>query len=164
METFWSELQLMQGLLAAFVLSGLIGWERQQRGHNAGLRTHILVGVSAALFVVLADTLILRFSDDSAQVRFDLVGVLSAVVSGVSFLGAGAIFSDRRGQGTRGLTTAAGLLATAAVGVACGLHLYVLASGATLLFLFTLGWLGRLVGEPQRHPRDTELPSEQDSP
>ncbi|GMA16846.1 MgtC/SapB family protein [Deinococcus metallilatus] len=147
METFWTELRLMQGLLAAFALSGLIGWEREGRGHNAGLRTHILVGVSAALFVVLADTLILRFADDSAQVRFDLVGVLGAVVSGVSFLGAGAIFSDRRGEGAKGLTTAAGLLATAGVGVACGLHLYVLATGATLLFLFTLGWLGRLVGE-----------------
>ncbi|GBF05307.1 Mg transport ATPase-related protein [Deinococcus aerius] len=150
METFWMELRLMQGLLAAFVLSGLIGWEREQRNRSAGLRTHILVGVSAALFVVLADTLILRFSDDAPQVRFDLVGVLGAVVSGVSFLGAGAIFSDRRGEGAKGLTTAAGLLATAGVGVACGLHLYVLATGATLLFLFTLGWLGRLVGEPLR--------------
>ncbi len=136
----------MQGLLAAFVLSSLIGWERERLHYSAGLRTHILVGVSAALFVVLADTLILRFGDDSPQVRFDLVGVLGAVVSGVSFLGAGAIFSDRRGEGIRGLTTAAGLLATASVGVACGLHLYVLATGATLLFLFTLSGLGRLVG------------------
>nr|WP_221269496.1 MgtC/SapB family protein [Deinococcus budaensis] len=134
----------MQGLLAAFVLSGLIGWERERLGRGAGLRTYILIGVSAALFVVLADTLIFRFADDSEQVRFDLVGVLGAVVSGVSFLGAGAIFSDRRGQGAKGLTTAAGMLATAGVGVACGLHLYVLATGATLLFLFTLGVLGRL--------------------
>ena len=137
----------MQGLAVAFVLSGLIGWERERRNRPAGLRTHILVGVSAALFVVLADTLIERFAGDSQQVRFDLVGVLGAVVSGVSFLGAGAIFSDRRSEGTQGLTTAAGLLATAGVGVACGLHLYVLATGATLLFLFTLGWLGRLAGE-----------------
>lgn len=138
----------MQGLLVAFVLSGVIGWEREQLGRGVGLRTYILVGVSSALFVVLADTLIMRFSDDAPQVHFDLVGVLGAVVSGVSFLGAGAIFSDRNGQGTKGLTTAAGLLATAGVGVACGLHLYVLATGATLLFLFTLAWLGRLVGEP----------------
>ncbi|MEW6421010.1 MAG: hypothetical protein AB1511_04685 [Deinococcota bacterium] len=62
------------------------------------------------------------------------------------------------------MTTAAGLLATAAVGVACGLHLYVLASGATLLFLFTLGWLGLLVGEPQRKPRDIDPPADQASP
>lgn len=146
----------MQGLIAAFVLSGLIGWERERRNISVGLRTHILVGVSAALFVVLADTLIYRFADDAPQVRFDLVGVLGAVVSGVSFLGAGAIFSDRRGEGTKGLTTAAGLLATAGVGVACGLHLYVLATGATLLFLFTLGWLGPLLGERVRARQDAE--------
>ncbi|WP_272976811.1 MgtC/SapB family protein [Deinococcus geothermalis] len=88
----------MQGLLAAFVLSGLIGWERQQRGHNAGLRTHILVGVSAALFVVLADTLILRFSDDSAQVRFDLVGVLSAVFTLKSSVPSPCTPEQRAGQ------------------------------------------------------------------
>lgn len=150
MESFWDELRLMQGLLVAFVLSGLIGWEREQLRRGAGLRTYILVGVSAALFVVLADTLILRFADESEFVRFDLVGVLGAVVSGVSFLGAGAIFSDRGGKGTKGLTTAAGLLAVAGVGVACGLHLYVLATGATLLFLFTLAVLGRLV-EPAKY-------------
>ncbi|WP_051935359.1 MgtC/SapB family protein [Deinococcus sp. YIM 77859] len=155
MESFWNELRLMQGLLVAFGLSGLIGWERERLRRGAGLRTYILVGVSAALFVVLADTLILRFSDDSEFVRFDLVGVLGAVVSGVSFLGAGAIFSDRAGKGTKGLTTAAGLLAVAGVGVACGLHLYVLATGATLLFLFTLGVLGRLV-EPAKYREDQQ--------
>ena len=144
MDAFWTELQLMQGPLIAFFLSGAIGWERERRNRSAGLRTHILVGVSAALFVVLGESLIDTFAATDNQVRFDLIGILSAVVSGVSFLGAGAIFSDRRGEGAKGLTTAAGLLATAGVGVACGLHLYVLASGATLLFLFTLGVLWRL--------------------
>ena len=143
-EAVWTELKLMQGLLAAFVLSGLIGWEREQRSRSAGLRTHILVGVSAALFIVLSETLVTTFARQDDQVRFDIIGVLGAVVSGVSFLGAGAIFSSKAGQQARGLTTAAGLLATAAVGVACGLHLYVLATGATLLFLLTLGPLGRL--------------------
>jgi putative Mg2+ transporter-C (MgtC) family protein len=148
----------MQGLLVAFVLSGAIGWERERRNHRAGLRTHILVGVSAAMFVVLGESLIETFGASDNQVRFDLIGVLGAVVSGVSFLGAGAIFSDRRGQGARGLTTAAGLLATAAVGVACGLHLYVLATGATLLFLLTLGVLWRLSDQenPQRRAENEE--------
>jgi putative Mg2+ transporter-C (MgtC) family protein len=157
-EELWAELNLMQGLLVAFVLSGAIGWERERRNHGAGLRTHILVGVSAAMFVVLGESLIQTFGAADNQVRFDLIGVLGAVVSGVSFLGAGAIFSDRRGQGARGLTTAAGLLATAAVGVACGLHLYVLATGATLLFLLTLGVLWRLGerGDPQRRAENEE--------
>jgi putative Mg2+ transporter-C (MgtC) family protein len=144
MDAFWSELKLMQGLLAAFVLSSAIGWERESRNRSAGLRTHILVGVSAALFVVLGESLVKSFAKEDNQVRFDLIGILGAVVSGVSFLGAGAIFSDRHGEGTKGLTTAAGLLATAGVGVACGLHLYVLATGATLLFLVTLGLLWRV--------------------
>ncbi|UQN08193.1 MgtC/SapB family protein [Deinococcus sp. QL22] len=65
-------------------------------------------------------------------------------MSGVSFLGAGAIFSDRHGKEAKGLTTAAGLLATAGIGVACGLHLYILGTGATALFLLTLGVLWRV--------------------
>lgn len=134
----------MQGLLAAFILSGLIGLQRELHNHSAGLRTHILVGVSAALFIVLSETLVASFAQQDDQVRFDIIGVLGAVVSGVSFLGAGAIFSSGKDQSAKGLTTAAGLLATAAVGVACGLHLYVLAAGATALFLFTLGPLSTL--------------------
>lgn len=143
MEAIWNELRLMQGLLVAFVLSGAIGWEREQLHRSAGLRTHMLIGMSAALFVVLADTLITNFGVRDDGVRFDMIGLLGAVVSGISFLGAGAIFSDR-GHKSKGLTTAAGMLATAGVGVACGLHLYVLATGATLLFLFTLAVVRRL--------------------
>ncbi|CAM3545210.1 MgtC/SapB family protein [Deinococcus frigens] len=143
MESVWTELKLMQGLLVAFVLSGAIGWERERLHRSAGLRTHMLVGMSAALFVVLAETLINSFGSRDDGVRFDMIGLLGAVVSGISFLGAGAIFSDR-GQKAKGLTTAAGLLATAGVGVACGLHLYVLATGATVLFLFTLAVVRRL--------------------
>ncbi|MBB6017040.1 MgtC/SapB family protein [Deinococcus radiopugnans] len=143
MDSFWNELKLMQGPLVAFVLSGMIGWERERMHRSAGLRTHMLVGMSAALFVVLAESLIVSFGTDDNGVRFDMIGLLGAVVSGISFLGAGAIFSDR-GQKAKGLTTAAGLLATAGVGVACGLHLYVLATGSTLLFLFTLAVVRRL--------------------
>ncbi|WP_261664627.1 MgtC/SapB family protein [Deinococcus sp. Marseille-Q6407] len=150
---FWNQLELLQGLLAAAVLSGLIGWERethQQQTHGAGLRTYMLVGVSAALFIVLGESLVTSFAKEDDQVRFDMIGILGAVVSGVSFLGAGAIFSSKSGEGAKGLTTAAGLLATSAVGVACGLQMYVLAAGATALFLFTLGPLGRLTSSPHR--------------
>ncbi|MFC4456388.1 MgtC/SapB family protein [Deinococcus sonorensis] len=145
MERLLAELALMQGLLVAFVLSGLIGWERESRNLSAGLRTHILVGVSAALFIVLGDNLVTNFAKQDDQVRFDMIGILGAVVSGVSFLGAGTIFSSQRGEGAKGLTTAASLLAVAAVGMTCGLHLYVLATGATLLYLVTLGPLGLLM-------------------
>ncbi|CAM3368275.1 Putative Mg2+ transporter-C (MgtC) family protein [Deinococcus saxicola] len=156
MESIWNELKLMQGLLLAFVLSGAIGWQRERLHRSAGLRTHMLIGMSSALFVVLAGTLISNFGGRDSGVRFDMIGLLGAVVSGISFLGAGAIFSDR-GQKAKGLTTAAGMLATAGVGVACGLHLYVLATGATLLFLFTLGIVRKLAqGEDDSAAEDQE--------
>ena len=97
MEAIWDELKLMQGLLVAFVLSGAIGWEREQLHRSAGLRTHMLIGMSSALFVVLAETLITSFGDWDNGVRFDMIGLLGAVVSGISgrdFLGPGA-----QGQG-----------------------------------------------------------------
>ncbi|MFC4637124.1 MgtC/SapB family protein [Deinococcus hohokamensis] len=158
METVWAELRLMQGVVAAVLLSSMIGWERERVRRSAGLRTHMLVGGSAALFVVLGETLITSFGEADDQVRFDLIGILGAVVSGVSFLGAGAIFSSNKGEGAKGLTTAAGLLATAGVGVACGLHFYVLATASTLLFLFTLGVLGQLVERSHGRgaPEDTD--------
>lgn len=159
MDGVLNELNLMKGPLVAFLLSGLIGWERERGGHNAGLRTHILVGVSAALFIVLSEALVQTFAEQDEQVRFDVIGVLGAVVSGVSFLGAGAIFSSKRGENTKGLTTAAGLLATAAVGVACGLHLYVMASAATALFLLTLGPLSRM--SERLHPAHPAHPDEE---
>ncbi|THF88241.1 MgtC/SapB family protein [Deinococcus sp. KSM4-11] len=143
-----SELRLLTGLLVAAGLSSLIGWEREAHRSGAGLRTHMLVGISAALFVVLAEELIVQYASPATGVRFDLVGVLAAVVSGVSFLGAGTIFSSGKGERARGLTTAASLLATAGVGVACGLHLYVFATGATLLFLFVLRPLQWLTERP----------------
>ncbi|WP_245588518.1 MgtC/SapB family protein [Deinococcus pimensis] len=141
-----TDLFLLLRLVVAVVLSGLIGWERELRGRGAGLRTQMLVGGSAALFVILAEALVLGFAGDAPGIRFDVVGVLGAVVSGVAFLGAGAIFSSERRQ-RRGLTTAASMLATAAVGVACGLTHYVLAAGATAIFLVVLRVLGRLKAE-----------------
>lgn len=157
--TVLTELRLLIGLVVAAVLSSLIGWEREAHRTGAGLRTHMLVGISSALFVVLAEELIVQYAQPNNGVRFDLVGVLAAVVSGVSFLGAGTIFSSGKGERTRGLTTAASLLATAGVGVACGLHLYVFAAGATLLFLFVLRPLQSLTEQPaqrlkQRPPEE----------
>ncbi|ADV67039.1 MgtC/SapB family protein [Deinococcus maricopensis] len=150
------DLLLLVRLLVAGALSALIGWERETKNMPAGLRTHLLVGMSAALFVVLGETLITRYANDAHNVRFDVIGVLGAVVSGVSFLGAGAIFSAR--GSTHGLTTAASLLATAAIGATCGLTHYVLAGATTLLFLLTLNVLAtlktRLLGQADpRNPR-----------
>jgi putative Mg2+ transporter-C (MgtC) family protein len=141
--TFEADLLLLLRLLLAALLSALLGWERETRGKPAGLRTHMLVGVSAALFVSLGELMIVRYENEGMLIRLNMIDILGAVVSGVSFLGAGMIFVAR-GNDVQGLTTAAALLATAGIGVTAGLEHYVLAVGATVLLLFILrivSWL-----------------------
>ncbi len=102
---------------AAFALSSLIGLEREWRQKSAGLRTHTLVGLGAALFVIISKY---GFSDVLSQGRvvLDPSRVAAGVVSGIGFIGGGLIFV--RGDAVRGLTTAAIVWMTAAVGMACG--------------------------------------------
>jgi len=108
----------------AFVLSSLIGLEREWRQKSAGLRTHTLVGVGAALFIIISKY---GFSDVLLQGRvvLDPSRVAAGVVSGIGFIGGGLIFV--RGDVVRGLTTAAIVWMTAAIGMACGAGLILLA-------------------------------------
>lgn len=99
--------------LVAGVLGGLLGYERQRSGKAAGLRTHMLVAVGAALFVLIPAL--------AGAAPADLTRVIQGVVTGVGFLGAGTILKDDERGEVRGLTTAAGIWLTAAVGVAAGL-------------------------------------------
>jgi putative Mg2+ transporter-C (MgtC) family protein len=111
-------------LALAFVLSSLIGLEREWRQKSAGLRTHTLVGVGAALFVIISKY---GFGDvlSDGRVILDPSRVAAGVVSGIGFIGGGLIFV--RGDIVRGLTTAAIVWMTAAIGMACGAGLVVLA-------------------------------------
>ena len=115
-------------LALAFVLSSLIGLEREFRMKSAGLRTHTLVGVGAALIMLVSKY---GFGDvtGSAQVSFDPSRVAAQIVSGIGFIGGGLIFV--RGDAVRGLTTAAVVWLTAAVGMACAAGLPILAMLAT---------------------------------
>ena len=127
-------------LLLAFVLSMVIGIERQLQQKSAGMRTHTLVGTGAALF-----TLVSGFGFDAVlgtEVNLDPSRIAAQVVSGVGFLGAGVIFMRR--DVVRGLTTAATIWMTAAIGMACGAGMPVLAGAATLLHLVAVGPFGRL--------------------
>ena len=133
-----AELRLLVRLLVSMVLAGALGWERESTGKAAGLRTHMLVGMSATLFVILGELLIMRFQSYGDAVRFDPIRIIEAVVTGISFLGAGTIFVSGGRQRVRGLTTAASILATSAIGVAVGLEQYVLAAGGTALLLVVL--------------------------
>ena len=135
------DLPILMRLTVALALAGILGWERESTGKAAGLRTHMLVGVGAALFVVLGELIVLRFQQYGELVRFDPIRVVEAVVTGISFLGAGTIFVARNreeGESVKGLTTAASILTTAAVGITVGLEHYVLATGTTVLLFIVL--------------------------
>jgi putative Mg2+ transporter-C (MgtC) family protein len=122
----------------AFVLSSFIGVEREWRAKSAGLRTHTLVGVGAALIVIVSKY---GFSDvlTTDRVVLDPSRVAAQIVSGLGFIGGGLIFV--RGDAVRGLTTAAIVWMTAAIGMACGAGLALLAVAATALhFVVALGY------------------------
>jgi putative Mg2+ transporter-C (MgtC) family protein len=118
-------------LVLALVLSALIGLEREIRQKNAGLRTHTLVGVGAALFMLISKY---GFTDvlDPGRVVLDPSRVAAQIVTGVGFLGAGLIFVRR--DSVRGLTTAASIWVTAAIGSAAGAGLPLLAAVSTGIY------------------------------
>jgi putative Mg2+ transporter-C (MgtC) family protein len=139
------ELWILLRLVIAAALSGLIGYEREYTGKQAGLRTHMLVAVGAALFVSFNGLFAIESlplappgAVGNFRVQIQPLSIVEAIVTGVSFLGAGTIFVSGRAGRVRGLTTAASLWVTAAVGIAVGLERYVLAMGSTLLILVIL--------------------------
>lgn len=152
MELEWD---ILKRAVIAILLSGILGWEREAAGKSAGVRTHMLMGLAAALFVAIGELMIQRFQHDDTRLRYDPVRVLEAVVTGVSFLGAGTIFLSKGKDRVKGLTTAASILVTAGVGMMVGLRFYFLACGITLLIfvvLHVLAWV------KDRIEKKTELP------
>ena len=132
----WEEALLR--LFLAAVLGGAVGMERELREREAGLRTHLLVGVGSALFTIVSaygfhDFLV----NGGALVRTDPTRIAAQIVTGIGFLGAGAII--RQGLTVRGLTTAATLWLVAAIGMATGAGYYSAALIATIGALLSLG-------------------------
>lgn len=138
---FESDLSIFLRLLAITVLAGTLGWERETTGKAAGLRTHILVGIGAVLFVALGEIFVERFRAYDQVMRFDPIRIVEAIVTGISFLGAGIIFVARDQGKVKGLTTAASVWATSAVGIAVGLERYFLAFGSTVIIFIVLRFL-----------------------
>jgi putative Mg2+ transporter-C (MgtC) family protein len=137
----WTEVLLRVGLAAIF--GGAVGAEREFREREAGLRTHMLVSVGAALFTLVSAYAWDDFTFSSASgVTFDPTRIAAQVVSGIGFLGAGAII--RQGLSVRGLTTAATLWVVAAIGMASGAGYYSAAAITTVLVIVSL-WPLRLV-------------------
>lgn len=127
-------------LILAVILGGMIGYERELRSKEAGLRTHILVALGAALVMMVSQYGF--FAVIQTNVRVDPSRIAAQVVSGIGFIGAGVIFKE---QGTiKGLSTAAGLWGVAAIGLAVGSGLYSLAIAATIIVLVVFELLKRV--------------------
>lgn len=123
-------------LSLAALLGAAIGYERERRGKDAGLRTHMLVTLGAAIFVLVPVT--------SGMDTADASRVMQGVVSGIGFLGAGAILKQERGQEVKGLTTAASIWVAAAIGVSIGYGREATAVASTIVALFVLAIVRRL--------------------
>jgi putative Mg2+ transporter-C (MgtC) family protein len=139
-------------ILVAAALGGVIGWERERHGRAAGLRTHLVLCVGCALFMLVSlrlPTLFARYTSGSVM-RSDPGGIAAHVVSGVGFLGAGAILV--LGQKIRGLTTAATIWVTAAIGLAVGSGYLFAAVFAAAVVMVALEVLGRW--EARMHAKD----------
>ncbi len=140
----------LEELLLAFVLSALVGLEREIRQKSAGLRTYTLVGVSAALFMLVSKY---GFTDllVTGRVVLDPSRVAAQIVSGIGFIGGGVIFMRR--DIVRGLTTAASVWLTAALGMACGAGLPVLAVTTTAIHFTIMFVFPRIVAYLPRSKR-----------
>jgi putative Mg2+ transporter-C (MgtC) family protein len=129
------QLDLSVRLVVAAALGLAVGFEREIHGHPAGLRTHMLVALGSALFTVMS-AYAFRDLNTNPAAPFDATRIAAQIVSGIGFLGAGAILKD--GIVIRGLTTAASLWATSAVGMSAGAGEYVIAVVATGTILVSL--------------------------
>jgi putative Mg2+ transporter-C (MgtC) family protein len=145
------QLQMLGTVALAMLLGALLGLDREIAHKPAGLRTHMLVAGAAAMLVSLGNLMVNNFDVELGQMvlRVDPLRIIEAVITGVSFLGAGTIIRHGSSQRVEGLTTAASLLFVAGVGITVALSQLVLAVGITILALATLRvlhlltcWLG----------------------
>jgi putative Mg2+ transporter-C (MgtC) family protein len=144
-----SNTDLFVRLAVAIVMGGAIGWEREIRGIPAGLRTHLLVSLASATFALVSFYVAYYQSyTTDGIVRVDGARIASNIVVGMGFLGGGAIL--RSGLSVRGLTTAASLWLTAAIGLAAGGGMLLLAVAATVISLFTLSVLRFTIEMPTK--------------
>ena len=145
------ELVALARVCLAVLVGGVIGIERELAEKPAGLRTHMLVAGSSALFVGLGEPLIAYWSDSARMggdasatgLRIDPTRLLEALVTGLAFLGAGTILRQDAGTKVSGLTTAASIFFTGIVGGAIAVAEYVLAIGSAIVLLITLRVVGR---------------------
>ena len=144
--------QLILRIFIAGLLGGAIGLERMARAKDVGIRTHFVVALGSALFMVIS-----QFAFDG---RFDAARVAAQVVSGIGFLGAGVIIFQK--NAVRGITTAATIWVTAAIGLGCGAGMYAISVVSTLLVLAALEAFNYFLRRLDRR-RDAKKKEEADS-
>ena len=137
------QLEISLRLVAASLLGAAIGLERELHAHPAGMRTHLLVSLGSAAFTVLSIFFFATPAAPNGSLPTDPSRIAAQIVSGIGFLGAGAIL--KYGSSVRGLTTAASLWATAGVGMAAGAGAWFVALVTTVLIVFSLGPLNWVI-------------------
>jgi putative Mg2+ transporter-C (MgtC) family protein len=147
------DLGMLVRLGMAMLLGAIIGFQRERQNKPAGLRTHILVAMGTALFVIGAI--------DYGMSSDGLSRVIQGLITGLGFIGAGAIIKVTRNSEVHGLTTAAGIWATAAIGVAVGLGLFGLAMLSVILIWIVLAGLGYLEARME-HAADVDRSARSD--
>lgn len=158
-----SEVELVLRLALAAGLGAVIGVEREWRDRTAGLRTHMLVCLGSAAFTIVSAYGFAEWyssipGDQRSTVVSDPTRIAAQIVTGIGFLGAGAIF--RSDDGVRGLTTAASLWMMAAIGLAAGAGYYELAVASTVLMLIILVALRQVSGRIKRMNQGEDTPLE----
>ncbi|WP_232059164.1 MgtC/SapB family protein [Kineobactrum salinum] len=133
-------------LLLALVLGGLLGWEREQQGKAAGLRTHMLVCLGSTVLVLSANT--------AGAMDDPMSRVVQGIVAGIGFLGAGTIIKNQAPGDIRGLTTAASIWFTSAIGIAVGLGREAIAILSVLVGLVILQALPSMLWRNDKIPPD----------
>ncbi len=132
------ELQILGYVALAMLLAGIIGLERELANKPAGLRTHMLVAGAAAFLTGIGELLVTRFDVPEALIQVDPIRIIEAIITGISFLGAGTIIRNREENQVEGLTTAASLLFASAIGIGVVQQQFILTGGAVLLVWVTL--------------------------
>lgn len=135
-------------LMLAAILGGVLGYERELKARSAGVRTHMLVAVGAALFVI--------GPSQSGMTPSDLSRVVQGIIQGIGFLGAGAIIVRSAQMKVEGLTTAANIWSTAGIGVVAGLGLEATAVLSTAIVLIILAVIPHVVSTPEQAVQSEE--------
>ncbi|MGF1628579.1 MAG: MgtC/SapB family protein [Kiloniellaceae bacterium] len=134
--------EIFSRLLLAIAFGAVIGIDREFRNKAAGLRTHILVSLAAAIFTLITFEIFYEMSELMEEPRGDAIRIIEAVTAGVAFLAAGTIIQSR--GGVQGLTTGASMWLAGAVGLACGGGFYAIALIGTVLAVIVLFVIGKL--------------------